>query len=77
MLYIHYFFRRNSIFEEIPQTTNAEIDYMSFDRISTTVQFLEKRTHYRPKISIICGSGLGKFIVVMLLTIKNFQVYID
>jgi len=51
--------RRSSIFEEVPQTTNAEIDYMSFDRISTTVQFLEKRTHYRPKISIICGSGLA------------------
>ena len=66
-------FRRSSIFEEVPQTTNAEIDYMSFDRISTTVQFLEKRTHYRPKISIICGSGLGKFIVGMLLIIKKLK----
>jgi len=50
--------RRNSAYDDSHHTSNAEIDYMSFDRISTTVQYLEKRTHYRPKISIICGSGL-------------------
>ena len=53
-------YRRNSVYDDSHHTSNAEIDYMSFDRISTTVQYLEKRTQYRPKISIICGSGLGK-----------------
>lgn len=52
-------FRRNSVYDEVPHSTNTEVDYMSFDRISTTVQFLEQRTDYRPKIAIICGSGLG------------------
>ena len=56
---IHHCYRRNSAYDDSHHTSNAEIDYMSFDRISTTVQYLEKRTHYRPKISIICGSGLG------------------
>jgi len=51
--------RRNSVYDEVPHSTNTEVDYMSFDRISTTVQFLEQRTDYRPKIAIICGSGLA------------------
>ena len=59
---IHHCYRRNSAYDDSHHTSNAEIDYMSFDRISTTVQYLEKRTHYRPKISIICGSGLGNEI---------------
>ena len=53
-------FRRNSVYDEVPHSTNTEVDYMSFDRISITVQFLEQKTDYRPKIAIICGSGLGR-----------------
>lgn len=36
-----------------------KIDYMSFDRISITVKYLMDKTLYRPKIAIICGSGLA------------------
>jgi purine-nucleoside phosphorylase len=31
----------------------------TYDDIQTTVNFLEENTTYRPKIGIICGSGLG------------------
>lgn len=35
------------------------VDYMSFDRITMTATFLSEGTKYRPKIAIICGSGLA------------------
>ena len=32
----------------------------TYDDVKTTANFLLGRTKYRPKIGIICGSGLGK-----------------
>jgi len=32
----------------------------TYDDIETTANFLLQSTNYRPKIGIICGTGLGK-----------------
>lgn len=52
--------RNVTVCEDVPHASKSisDIDYMAFDRISMTVRFLEERTQYRPKIAIICGSGL-------------------
>ena len=59
-----YYTNRNvTVCEDVPHASKSisDIDYMAFDRISMTVRFLEERTQYRPKIAIICGSGLGMY----------------
>ena len=59
-----YYNNRNvTVCEDVPHASKSisDIDYMAFDRISMTVRFLEERTQYRPKIAIICGSGLGMY----------------
>ena len=35
-------------------------DYMSFDRISESAKYLKEKIRLRPKIGVICGTGLGK-----------------
>jgi purine nucleoside phosphorylase len=35
---------------------------MSYERVAETATYLLERTAIRPKIAIICGSGLGKRI---------------
>ena len=57
-------FRETGIRKDAPRdlTDRPTIDHMSFDRISMSVNFLKERTKYRPKISIICGTGLGMLI---------------
>ena len=64
------YLRTHTICEDVPNghvelgphgsKADQDIDYMAFDRISITVKYLTQRTQYRPKIAIICGSGLGK-----------------
>lgn len=39
-----------------------EICSMSYERVSTSANFLLERTSHRPKIAIICGSGLGELV---------------
>ena len=36
---------------------------MDFNSISESANYLLSRTKHRPKIAIICGSGLGKKII--------------
>ena len=50
----HHICRRNSVYDDSHHTSNAEIDYMSFDRISTTVQYLEKRTQMQ--VNLECSA---------------------
>ena len=61
MFYTYLPFRENDIRKDVPRelTDHPTIDHMSFDRISMSVNFLKERTKCRPKISIICGTGLG------------------
>ncbi len=33
---------------------------MAYEKVSTSANYLMERTKHRPKIAIICGSGLGK-----------------
>ena len=33
---------------------------MAYERVSTSAKYLMDNTKHRPKIAIICGSGLGK-----------------
>ena len=33
---------------------------MAYERVSVSANYLMERTQRRPKIAIICGSGLGK-----------------
>ncbi len=33
---------------------------LKYERVSESANFLLRRTEHRPKIAIICGSGLGK-----------------
>ena len=35
-------------------------DIMSFDRISESAKYLKEKIRLRPKIGVICGTGLGK-----------------
>ena len=35
------------------------VDYMSFEQVTISVDYLKEKTQYRPKIAIICGTGLG------------------
>ena len=35
-------------------------DNMSFDRISESAKYLKEKIKLRPKIGVICGTGLGK-----------------
>ena len=37
-----------------------ESDFIAFERVSAGADYLMDRTKLRPKIAIICGSGLGK-----------------
>ena len=37
-----------------------ESDFIAFERVSASADYLMDRTKLRPKIAIICGSGLGK-----------------
>jgi purine-nucleoside phosphorylase len=34
---------------------------MAYERVSASANYLLERTKHRPKIAIICGSGLGRF----------------
>ena len=55
-------FRYNDVMKEVPCDLNT-YDLISFDGVSTSVNYLKERTKHRPKISIICGSGLGIFVL--------------
>ena len=35
-------------------------DNMSFDQISESAKYLKEKIRLRPKIGVICGTGLGK-----------------
>ena len=35
-------------------------DNMSFDQISESARYLKEKVRLRPKIGVICGTGLGK-----------------
>jgi len=39
--------------------TSSEAEFMSFERISESADYLMNRTKFRPEIAIICGSGLA------------------
>ena len=49
---------------------------MDFDLVSESANYLLKRTKYRPKIAIICGSGLGKHEIHLpkAFTIKTIKI---
>ena len=68
ILILFYPFRGNTISEDdhnkSVDSKLQSVDYMSFDRITMTATFLSEGTKYRPKIAIICGSGLGKSIIM-------------
>ena len=59
LLFLH---RTQTVCEDVPARMNFHpaVDYMAYERVSITVKYLMDRTYYRPKIAIICGSGLGK-----------------
>ncbi len=37
---------------------------MAYEKVSTSANYLMERTKHRPKIAIICGSGLGKEVMM-------------
>ena len=37
-----------------------EYSSMAYERVAASAKYVMERTQYRPKIAIICGSGLGK-----------------
>ncbi|XP_026471020.1 purine nucleoside phosphorylase-like [Ctenocephalides felis] len=41
------------------ENNNYTVDECSYERIKETTEFLIQKTKYRPKIGIICGSGIG------------------
>ena len=40
-------------------TSNFSDFSISYERVSVSANYLMERTMHRPKIAIICGSGLG------------------
>lgn len=57
------------------EVKDEEIDYMAFERVSESAEYLLARTELRPKIAIICGSGLAG--LAELLNDKNVFEYSD
>ena len=47
---------------------------MTYERVSEAANYLTSRTNYRPKIAVICGSGLGKSIPNRLKIARLFVV---
>ena len=48
---------------------------MSFERVSASASYLLERTEHRPRIAVICGSGLGQGSQLYLgLTEKTYGV---
>ena len=43
----------------IQKESHSQLPYMAYERVDESVKYLMDRTMYRPKIAIICGSGLG------------------
>lgn len=41
---------------------HLEIDDLSYDCTKTVADFLESKTKHRPKVLIVCGSGLGHLV---------------
>jgi len=42
------------------ETTDKETyESLSYENVSESAEYLLKRTSHRPKIAVICGSGLG------------------
>ena len=39
---------------------------MDFESVSESANYLLTRTKYRPKVAIICGSGLGNYQIKLL-----------
>ena len=39
---------------------------MDFESVSESANYLLTRTKYRPKLAIICGSGLGNYPIQLL-----------
>merc|ERR1712186_36806 len=40
-------------------TSKNTVDDMSFERVSASASYLLERTEHRPRIAVICGSGLA------------------
>ena len=53
-----------------------EADFIAFERVSESADYLMNRTKLRPKIAIICGSGLGKLhdnCCLLIAVYKHFS----
>ena len=49
---------------------------LSYERVSVSAEFLLKGTKHRPKIAIICGSGLG-ILSQTLVVIQDIKSFVD
>ena len=47
---------------DLKENCNGCLEYssMAYERVAASAKYVMERTQYRPKIAIICGSGLGK-----------------
>jgi len=51
--------RSSTQFNSFRVGSPTEAEFMAFERISESAEYLMSRTRFRPKIAIICGSGLA------------------
>ena len=49
---------------------------LSYERVSVSAEYLLKGTKHRPKIAIICGSGLG-ILSQTLVVIQDIKSFVD
>ena len=47
---------------DLKENSDGSLEYssMAYERVAASAKYVMERTQYRPKIAIICGSGLGK-----------------
>lgn len=52
---------------DLKENCHGCLDYssMAYERVAASAKYVMERTQYRPKIAIICGSGLGKHIIAI------------